>query len=93
MLDSLAPEALPRAKQRQRRRGQQSKQSFHQLQANWYRFGEASRKLLNYSFQEGVKLAILTNGIAWWFYLPRHEGSGEYGSFSLKQTWRHFAKS
>ena len=34
-------------------------------------------QLLNYSFQEGVKLAILTNGISWWFYLPLHEGSWE----------------
>lgn len=32
-------------------------------------------QLLNYSFQEGVKLSILTNGITWWFYLPLHEGS------------------
>ncbi len=29
-----------------------------------------TRQLLNYSFQEGVSLAILTNGITWWFYLP-----------------------
>ena len=32
-------------------------------------------QLLNYSFQEGVKLAVLTNGISWWFYLPLREGS------------------
>lgn len=32
-------------------------------------------QLLNYAFQEGVKLAILTNGVTWWFYLPLHEGS------------------
>lgn len=32
-------------------------------------------QLLNYSFQQGVKLAILTNGITWWFYLPLHEGN------------------
>ena len=32
-------------------------------------------QLLNYSFQEGVKLAVLTNGITWWFYLPLYEGS------------------
>jgi predicted type IV restriction endonuclease len=32
-------------------------------------------QLLDYSFQEGVKLAILTNGISWWFYLPLNEGS------------------
>ena len=34
-------------------------------------------QLLNYSFQGGVKLAVLTNGISWWFYLPLHEGSWE----------------
>ncbi len=38
-------------------------------------------QLLNYSFQEGVKLAILTNGITWWFYLPLHEGSWEQRKF------------
>lgn len=32
-------------------------------------------QLLNYSFQEGVKLAILTNGLSWWFYLPFLENS------------------
>ena len=38
-------------------------------------------QLLNYSFQEGVRLAILTNGISWWFYLPLHEGSWEQRKF------------
>jgi len=38
-------------------------------------------QLLNYAFQEGVKLAILTNGITWWFYLPLHEGSWEQRRF------------
>ena len=28
------------------------------------------KQLLNYSFQEGVKAAVLTNGITWAFYLP-----------------------
>ena len=32
-------------------------------------------QLLDYSFQEGVDLAILTNGIAWWFYLPLQKGA------------------
>jgi predicted type IV restriction endonuclease len=32
-------------------------------------------QLLNYSFQQGVKLAVLTNGVTWWFYLPLNEGS------------------
>ncbi|MCD6238198.1 MAG: restriction endonuclease subunit R [Thermotogae bacterium] len=38
-------------------------------------------QLLNYSFQGGVKLAVLTNGISWWFYLPLHEGSWEQRKF------------
>ncbi len=38
-------------------------------------------QLLNYSFQEGVKLAVLTNGISWWFYLPLREGSWEQRKF------------
>lgn len=39
------------------------------------------KQLLDYSFQEGVKLAILTNGITWWFYLPLNEGSWEQRKF------------
>jgi predicted type IV restriction endonuclease len=31
---------------------------------------EYERQLLDYAYYEGVKLAILTNGITWWFYLP-----------------------
>jgi hypothetical protein len=27
-------------------------------------------QLLKYAFQAGVSLAILTNGLSWWFYLP-----------------------
>ena len=38
-------------------------------------------QLLNYSFQEGIKLAVLTNGITWWFYLPLNEGSWEQRKF------------
>ncbi|MCK4359696.1 MAG: restriction endonuclease subunit R [Candidatus Cloacimonetes bacterium] len=38
-------------------------------------------QLLNYSFQEGVKLAVLTSGITWWFYLPLNEGSWEQRKF------------
>lgn len=38
-------------------------------------------QLLNYAFQEGVRLAILTNGISWWFYLPLREGSWEQRKF------------
>ena len=38
-------------------------------------------QLLRYAFRHGVKLAILTNGIVWWFYLPLHEGSWEQRRF------------
>ena len=31
-------------------------------------------QLFNYSAQKNPDLAILTNGILWWFYLPRAEG-------------------
>ncbi len=32
-------------------------------------------QILQYAFQEGVKLAMLTNGVRWQFYLPLQEGS------------------
>lgn len=32
------------------------------------------QQLLLYSFRQGVKLASLTNGTTWWFYLPTEEG-------------------
>jgi len=38
-------------------------------------------QILNYSFQKGIKLAILTNGVSWWFYLPLNEGSWEQRKF------------
>ena len=38
-------------------------------------------QLLDYSFREGVKLAVLTNGSGWWFYLPLNEGSWEQRKF------------
>ncbi len=38
-------------------------------------------QLLDYSFKQGVKLATLTNGMSWWFYLPLNEGSWEQRKF------------
>ncbi|MCB1025327.1 MAG: restriction endonuclease subunit R, partial [Acidobacteria bacterium] len=38
-------------------------------------------QLVYYSFQQGVRLAILTNGVTWWFYLPLEEGSWEHRKF------------
>ena len=33
------------------------------------------QQLLEYCFQEGVKLAALTNGQTWWLYLPLRQGN------------------
>ena len=38
-------------------------------------------QLLRYAFDHGVKLAILTNGTLWWFYLPLQEGTWEQRRF------------
>ena len=32
--------------------------------------GQHQEQLLNYAFGIGVRLAVLTNGLAWWLYLP-----------------------
>ncbi|MFQ5873335.1 MAG: hypothetical protein ACE5JL_06000 [Dehalococcoidia bacterium] len=42
---------------------------------------EHQQQLLDYCFQEGVKLAVLTNGRTWWLYLPLREGSWEQRRF------------
>ena len=34
-------------------------------------------QLLSYSFKQGVRLSVLTNGLTWWFYLPLLEGTWE----------------
>ena len=39
------------------------------------------QQLLEYCFQEGVKLAALTNGRTWWLYLPLQPGSWEHRRF------------
>ena len=39
------------------------------------------QQLLEYCFQEGVKLAALTNGRTWWLYLPLQSGSWEHRRF------------
>lgn len=38
-------------------------------------------QLLLYSFRQGVKLASLTNGMTWWFYLPTKEGDWKARKF------------
>ena len=39
------------------------------------------QQLLEYCFQEGVNLAVLTNGRTWWLYLPLQAGSWEQRRF------------
>ncbi len=38
-------------------------------------------QILSYSFKDGVQIAVLTNGVTWWFYLPLREGSWEQRKF------------
>jgi len=38
-------------------------------------------QLLSYSYKQGVRFSILTNGVIWWFYLPWQEGSWEQRKF------------
>ena len=45
------------------------------------KFEAHQEQLLNYSFNYGVKLATLTNGLTWWFYLPLQEGRWEQRRF------------
>lgn len=38
-------------------------------------------QLLEYAFRQGVKIAVLTNGLLWWFYLPLFPGSWDQRKF------------
>lgn len=38
-------------------------------------------QLLGYAFEVGAPLAVLTNGIEWWLYLPREDGHWEERKF------------
>lgn len=51
--------------------------------------GKHQEQLLRYAFEEGAKLAVLTNGIDWWLYVPGGPGRWEERCFkqiNLKQT-------
>ena len=45
--------------------------------------GKHQEQLLRYSFGKGVPLAVLTNGLAWWLYLPLREGSWDERRFDV----------
>ena len=38
-------------------------------------------QLLGYAFRQGVKIAVLTNGVTWWFYLPLQEAAWKERKF------------
>ena len=42
-----------------------------------------NKQLLEYCFQEGVKLGALTDGLTWWLYLPLQGGSWEHRRFLI----------
>ncbi|MCE2435846.1 MAG: hypothetical protein J4F29_23460 [Candidatus Latescibacteria bacterium] len=46
-------------------------------------------QLLDYSFKKGVALAILTNGISWWFYLPLKKGAWDDRKFYTINILEH----
>ena len=41
------------------------------------------QQLLEYCFQEGVNMAVLTNGRTWWLYLPLQAGSWQQRRFLI----------
>ena len=44
--------------------------------------GEPLEQLLDYAFKQGIRLALLTNGAVWWFYLSLQSGSWEQRRFA-----------
>ena len=46
-------------------------------------------QLLNYAFKHGVRIAVLANGIDWWFYLPLNEGKWEERRFYTISLYEH----
>ena len=39
------------------------------------------KQLLEYAFEYGIEIAVLTNGLTWWFYLPLVGGTWEQRKF------------
>ncbi|MBI5637679.1 MAG: hypothetical protein HZA03_06910 [Nitrospinae bacterium] len=52
-----------------------SKKVFIEVKKSGIDLSEHEEQILQYSFQEGIELAILTNGLLWWFYLPLMSGN------------------
>ena len=54
---------------------------FIEVKRNGENLERHQQQLLEYCFQQGVKLAALTNGRTWWLYLPLQAGSWEQRRF------------
>jgi hypothetical protein len=39
------------------------------------------KQILEYSFEDGVEIAVLTNGLLWWLYLPLSKGTWQQRKF------------
>ena len=44
-------------------------------------------ELLNHAVQGNARMAVLTNGFTWWFYLPLLQGSADEKKFLALETW------
>ena len=54
---------------------------FIEVKRNGENLEAHQQQLLEYCFQQGVKLAALTNGRTWWLYLPLQTGNWEQRRF------------
>ena len=62
-------------------RGQMSNLVLIEVKRSGTELGEHQEQLLRYAFDEGVPLAVLTDGLVWWLYLPMAGGSWEQRRF------------
>jgi len=51
--------------------------------------GNHEKQLLEYAFHDGVEVAVLTNGLLWWFYLPLLNCSWEQRRFLTVDVRQH----
>jgi hypothetical protein len=65
-------------------RAGQKRSVFVEVKQASERLEQHDEQLLKYAFQDGVELAVLTNGLLWWLYLPLLKGNwGERRFFAV----------
>ncbi len=50
-------------------------------------FSKPQEELLSLSVHGNARMAVLTNGFTWWFYLPLLQGSADEKKFLALETW------